>query len=721
MTDEAVETTDWYKHWTDEFSAAKKSNDKWQKNGKKVVKKFLDDRTDSQDDFGYMERRINLFHSNIVTLMAMLYGNTPKVEVDRTFSDPSDDVARVASEMLTRMLTQDIQFAGENQVDVLRSALQDRLLPGLGTARVAYNFESETSTTDAVHDEDGNELAPEVKDEKVTSEWVDILYVHWRDYLWSPARTYGEIRWRAFRSYLSKAQATKRFGAEIAAKLTYTSKGPVNTGKGNDGKGQAINQTEVWEIWDKTTETVFWFVEGFPKILDRQDDPLELDQFFPDPPPMIANVTTTKWEPRADYLLAQDLYDEIDKLQTRISYLTDACKCVGVYDKAQEGVKRIFTEGVENDLIPVDNWAQFGEKNGLQGVIDWVPIEAVVKTIEVLTEKQGEKIQQLYQVTGMSDIMRGSSQPYEAAATSKEKVKYASIRVQCLQDEFARFASDLQSLKVEIIRKHFQPYCIIEQSNIMNTDDAAMAEQAVQFIKGDESAKWRIKIRPESLAMADYAQIKADRMEYINGLAMFMQSAAPLVELDKQIIPTLLKLLQWGLAGFKGSNQIEGVMDQAIKLYTEKAAQPEQEKPDPAMLKAQADIQKTQMEMQQSKEEHQADMQMQREKMQMEMEQSKQEFDFRMMEMQQKFQLEMKKLEMEMQAKVQEQQAQFAFDSAGRQVEVQQKREMGQMEIANKKESATIDREAKTHAAAVQMVSDTEKAKTDSRAGKPDK
>src|SRR5438874_283159 len=99
--------------------------------------------------------------------------------------------------------------------------------------------------------------------------------------------------------------------------------------------------------------------------------------------------------PKSDFMIAQDLYRDIDKLQTRISLLTDAAKLVGVYDKQAEGVKRIFTEGIENDLIAVDNWAMFAEKGGLKGVIDWVPLDMVVNAIEILTSKQQEKIQQL--------------------------------------------------------------------------------------------------------------------------------------------------------------------------------------------------------------------------------------------------------------------------------------------------------------------------------------
>lgn len=691
------------KRWNDEFTYAKSAIKKWHKEGDKVVKRFLDERTNGEEAFPEMYSALNLFHSNVVTLMSMLYGSIPKVEVTRAFADAEDDVARVAAVMATRMLNQDIQDAGEDYISVLRNALQDRLLPGLGTARVRYDFKEETNEYEPELGNDGEELVAGFTENTITDEWVDTIYTHWKDVLWSPARTYSELRWKAFRSYMFRDELVKRFG-DIGKDVPLTSKGPVRTERGADEKGECIMQAEVWEIWDKNSRCVYWYVENYDKTLDKKEDPLELDGFWPDPPPFIANVTTTKWIPRSDYALSQDLYQEIDKLQTRISLLTDACKLVGVYDKSNEEIKRIFNEGVENDLIPVDNWAMFGEKGGLDGSIDWVPLEDVTNTISVLTEKQSEKIQQLYQVTGMSDIMRGASQPYEAASTSKAKVQFASIRVQALQDEFARFASDLQALKMEIIQKHFQPYCIIEQSNIMSTPDAELAEQAIQLLKDPKKARWKVRIRPESLAMADYAQLKADRMEYINGLAMFMQSAAPLVQLDKKIVPVLLKLLQWGLAAFKGSQEIEGVLDRAIDMYTEIAKAPEQEKPDPK-------IEALKMEMQMKQQEHQAKMQSDQQKNQMAMAEMQQKFQLEVAKMQQeiqqdqqKFQLEIKQmlmefmfkkqtLQLEAQAETQEQAAQFAFNTAER------------------KDEAATNREERSHAAAVQMVSDSEKAK----------
>lgn len=700
-----------YKRWNAEFAAAGPAIKKWQKEGDKVVRQYLGKGDNSPDEGGVAEinYKLNLFHSNITTLMSMLYGNTPKVEVDRSFGDSEDDVARVAGEISSRILNQDIQDPGATCVNVLRQALEDRLLPGMGSARCKYDYKSKTVVTPAILDpETGEELAPEVEEEQVVDEWVDILYTHWKDVKWSPARTYEELRWKAYRSYLDYDALCKRFGDEVAEEIPMGAKGkfsPSDTDS-KDGEEQANPQAEVWEIWSKADKKVYWYVEGYQKILEIEDDPLELDQFWPDPPPMIANATTSKWMPRSDYAIAQDLYMQINELETRISMLTRACKLVGVYDKKQEGIKRVFNEAIENDLIPVDNWAAFAEAGGVKGVIDWIPIDMVAEVINQLTLKQESKIQQLYEVTGMSDILRGAAQKYEAAATSKAKDKFASIRVQALQDEFARFAGDLQSIKLEIMQKHFEPYCFLQQSNVERTPDAQYAQEAVELLKDPDAARWRVKVRPESLAMADYAQMKQDRGEFITAVSTFMQSAAPLAQLDKDIVPTLLQLLQWGLAGFKGSSQIEGVMDAAIKAFTEKAKNPEPPPPNPEMEKMKAEMEMAreehQAKMQQQEQKAMADMaemqqksQLEQQKIQAQIEQDKREFELRMAEMQQEFKLEMQKLIMELKA-------------AKAQQDIQ---------VQGQAQSAAIGIEEKEHAAQVQMESADAKARADKSNG----
>jgi hypothetical protein len=607
----------WAERWTTEFAAAEPEFKRFWEQSEKVVKRFLDKRDGADDS----TLKLNLFHSNVTTLRSMLYGRIPKIEVYRRYADSNDDVARVAGVILQRVLSADIEEAGEDYSAVMRSCLDDRLLTGLGTARLKYEFEEEEFVQPPIFDEmTGQELAPEVRENKITDEWVDTIYTHWRDVMWSPCRTWDELRWMAFRAFMTKDEYTKRFGDEFVKEVPVTKHGPVKE-MTEEGKDDAWDRIEVWEIWCKDKKEVHWFIKGFDKVVDRKKDPLGLTGFWPAPPPMLANVTTSLLMPRSDFVIAQDLYNEIDILSTRISLLTKACKVVGVYDKASEGIQRMLNEGVENELIPVDNWAAFAEKGGLKGQVDWLPIEAIVAAIDKLTQKRDEAINLLYQVTGMSDILRGASLAGASATEQAIKARFASVRVQALQDEFARLATDIQRIKAEIVSKHFQPETIVKASNIMTTTDAQMAEQAIGMLKDREATAFRINIRPETLAMVDYAQLKQDRTEYINALGLFLQSASPIIEFAPESTSILLELLKWGLAGFKGSNEIEGVLDQAISQLQQNPPQ----KPKDGEEKAQMEQQKHQMKMQQESEKHQmqmkkmmADWQMDMKKMMME-------------------------------------------------------------------------------------------------------
>jgi hypothetical protein len=554
-------------YWVDEFAAAQKEVERWHQRGDKIIRRFLDERDASTDN----TTRWNLFTANVQTQRAIMYGKTPKVSVSRRFSDSDDDQARVAGEMLERVLNTDIEKAHDGYKEALFNCLQDYQLPGLGNARVRYVAQFETQpATPAVTTVDpmtGQEivLAPEVPAREVkVYEDVETVYAHWRDQLWSPARVFSEVRWWAFKNTMSKPEVQERFGEELAKLIPYSAKGKSRGDDVVDAKKYDPRDcAEVWEIWDKETRTVYWYVKDYQKLLDKKEDPLGLEGFFPFPKPLAANLTTSKFVPTPDFYLAQDIYNEIDQVSERISLLERAVKVAGVYDKTQVGLARLLSEGMENVLIPVDNWAGLAEKGGIRGVVDWLPIEKVVQAMDKLREYRVELQSALYQVTGMSDIMRGQAAASATATEQSIKAKFASVRLQAQQDEFARFASEVQALRAEIISKHFDPQTIVQRSNIMATPDAQMAGPAVELIKSKFYC-YRIEVKPDAINLTDAAAIKQERGEVIGILSQFFASLPQLLPVFPGGMPFLLKLAQWFIAGTRGASEMEGVFDQAI-------------------------------------------------------------------------------------------------------------------------------------------------------------
>ena len=634
-----------YKYWNEELTAARKMLSGFHRQGTDVVQRYLGGNIRRQDEFmSGSSFHLNIFHSNITTLKSLMYGNLPSVTVMRTNNDPKDDVGRVAANILERILTNDIECNGSEYDTVLSADLEDRLIPGLGCSKVRY-------TAKIGIDEMGMEF--------LERESAPVEYVHWQDVCWGWSRTFKDIPWIGFRSYMKKDEAVERWGEDVAKALEYKKQhatDPENSIEmdGDDGPWQVA---EIWEIWDKSKEQVVWYSKGYRKVLETREDFLNLQGFYPCPPFFLANCTTTLYMPRSDFHMAQDLYNEIDELQTRISIITQAVKVVGIYDAGSEEVGRMFEEGMDNDLIPVEKWAMISEKGGLAGTIEWFPIADVVNCLGKLREVRDETIGLLQQVTGMSDIMRGElSGQYEGVGQSQMKAKFGSIRIQALQDEFAGFVTNLMKIKAEIICKHFDMENMARLANVegMN-DDPELIMQGLQLLEDYDESKLRIEIKPESVAMVDFAQKQAERTEFLGAMASYLQMATPMMEAQPGSTPFVLQMLQWGLAGFKGSKDIEGVLDKAI-MQAEQAAEQEQQnpQPDPEQQKAEMEMQKGQMDMQLAQFKAQSTMQLEQMKSQNKQMEIQAETQRDMMTTQASVEADLAKISADMQADIQQ-------------------------------------------------------------------
>ena len=190
----------WYKKWATELLASNKRVKKWHKQGYRIEARYQDRRGMSAESYqgdNSATTRVNLFHANIKTLREMLYGTIPKIDVSRSNADADDDQARVASSILQRMLNANVVASGDDTKSVLGYCLENRLLPGLGIARVRYEFDSESEDIPEIAgwDEDGNEviLAEGYVDELIIAERAPIDFVHWDDFRWGWARTWSEV------------------------------------------------------------------------------------------------------------------------------------------------------------------------------------------------------------------------------------------------------------------------------------------------------------------------------------------------------------------------------------------------------------------------------------------------------------------------------------------------------------------------------------------------
>ncbi len=433
-----------------QLKLAEKEDEAFVKKGRLIVDRYRDKRAETTSPG--KAAKFNILWSNVETLKPILYGRTPKPDVERRHKN-SDPIARMGAQILERALAYEDDL--DEFDDVMNQVVEDRLLPGRGIARVSYD-------ADYGEEEDDPDAEPDEKGEQPTykpldSERAAVKYVFWEDYRQSPARCDYEVWWKAYRCYMTRDELVDRFGKEIGKEVTLDYV-PTGLEEGKDGgpSSDAFKKAQVWEIWDKKKKHVVWVAPSYTdKLLDRKDDPLQLPGFFPSPEPLTATTTNNTTVPVADYIEYQDQAIELDTLTARIDRLTRALAVKGVYAGANKAEIQQLVESGENKMIAVEDWAAFTDKGGLQGMIAWLPVEQVAKVLIQLYDARDRVQRTLYQITGMADILRGETNPNETLGAQQLKSQFATRRISKAQKQVARFARDLIRLRAYVIATHF--------------------------------------------------------------------------------------------------------------------------------------------------------------------------------------------------------------------------------------------------------------------------
>ena len=571
---------------------------KWQARVKKLVKRYRDD---TRGSGGNETAKFNILWSNVQTLIPAVYAKLPKADVQRRFGD-NDPVGRVASRLIERAIDFEIEHYPDFR-STMKYDVEDRFLGGRGTSWVRYEphvapIGVEDDGLSITSDIEAGENAPPPL-EQVEYERAPVDYVHWKDFGHSQGRTWEEVGqvWRWV--YMTREAIVERFGEEMARTIP-TDQGPETLNAYRDSKRQ-YNLAKICELWDKETLKVYWFCKGMPHFIDVRDDPLGVEGFFPCPKPLYATTTSDNLVPVPDFVLYQDQAMELDILSDRIDGLVKALRVRGVYDASQPALQRLMTEGDNNALIPVDKWAAFGEKGGLKGSIDLLPLDTIAQALLQCYQARADIKGQIYEITGIADIIRGQSAASETATAQQIKGQYAGLRLRSMQEDVALYATEVIRLKAQVMCLHYQPQTILAYAAAeqMSDADKALIPQALQLIRDKPLRNFRIDIAADSLVQIDEAQEKQDRMQFLQAFGGFLQQALPVGQASPELIPVMMDLLKYGVQAFKAARPLEGSIDAAVEQLKMAAQQP-RENPEAqrAQMVAQAEQAKAQMMMQ---------------------------------------------------------------------------------------------------------------------------
>ena len=644
-----------YEKWYNAIGSYERTYKKWEGRAEKILKRYRDDsRTQNNPN-----ARFNILYSNVQTVIPAIFARLPRPDVSRRFRD-NDPVGRVASMMLERALEYELEHYTDYK-SAMDSAVFDRMIGGRGTAWVRYEphiVAGEEAPEDGLQVTEDIDEADETQgglenesQERIEYECAPIDYVHWKDFGHSVARTWEEVTavWR--KVYMNRDALVERFGEEVGYQIPLDST-PQDT-KTYAHQQDMVMQAVIYEIWDKETGTALWISKSLGKILDERPDPLQLENFWPCPKPLYSNLTTENLEPLPDFTMYQDQARELDTLADRIDGLINALKVRGVYDASSSELQRLFSEGENNTLIPVQNWMAFAEKQGMKGAIDLVDIAPFANALMSCYQAMEQVKGQIYEIMGIADIQRGQTDPNETLGAQIIKSNNASGRLKTMQHAVVNFATTLLNIKAQIICNHFSEDTIIKISGAqqLSPQDQQLVPQALALLKSESAKNFRIEVTSDSMIYQDEQQEKANRVEFLTAVSQFVQTALPVGQAVPELVPLFMEMLKFGVTAFKAGKQIEGLIDETADKFREQAKAKEGQPKEPT-----PEMQKLQMQAQLEQQKMQFQSQLEQQKMQanIEMERAKQEYQSQ--ETQVRMQMEMQRdaAEREMELKVQQ-------------------------------------------------------------------
>jgi len=641
------------RHWLNEIKDAKKREKDFRKNGAEVIKIYSGEKP---DDIPF-----NILYSNTETLLPALFSQTPRPVVQRRFKD-DDPIGKASALAAQRMLEYlcDTNVEGYESFELsMTSATVDSLLPGRGITGIKYDAEVEGGDSD---DEDDAPAA--VKWEQVCTDSRKWDTVHF-----GYAKKWSKVPWIAYEEFVDEDEAERLFGEKIAAKIQYTAdeqdddeddEQKTSTDDEESGRKVAL----IYQIWDRAGGKKIRYIS--PQYADgylkEDDDPYEITGFFNCPRPLQFLVKSNDLLPVAPYQLYKNQAEELNDLTRRINKVVRAIKVRGLYDGALGGDIAKMLESPDLEMVPTDNAATLGQAGGLDKMIWLWPIEKLVAVLQQLLLAREAAKRTIYEITGVSDIVRGQSVASETLGAQKIKEAWGTMRLKRMQKETQRYARDLMRIMIEVAANKLsvktwaqatglpfvtgeqkaQAQALIQAATLSGVQPDLQALQIMQspawddvltLLRNDMQRAYRIDIETNSTIDVEATEDQKNISEVMQAIAQFLHGIGPLVESGTMPFGVAQTMLLTIVRRFRFGTEVE---DQIKSMQA----------PQPKDDGGKADAAAKQQEMQQKQQEGAIALQVatataeaEMERLTLEREMAREEHTFKMAEMRAKVQL----------------------------------------------------------------------------------
>lgn len=562
--------------WLERIRMSEKREDKWMKDAEKAESIYLAGQCDSDNR---QEPEFNILHSNVETIVPSIYNSTGRPDI-RPRHNVKDDLAKLVSDVFERAIN---AMVDDSRMDAeIEASAQDVFVAGRGIVRVKFDAdvtEQPVMTMDPFSGQPMpamDEMGQPITQPVVTNERVEYENVSWRDFRMGPAKRWKEVSWVAFRHCIDQ-EALEKIEDPALAELQAD---PETAVKPED-------DVTVWEIWCKDTGRVYFIVADNHKVLSIKDDPLQLPGFFPCAAPVQPITPTGKLVPVCPYRIYETLADELDTVTARIRGLTGILEAKGIFAGNQETLDDLAKAG-DGELTAAADLENLLAMGGLEKAVMWWPIDRIIQVVRELTAQREQTKQAIYEITGISDIIRGQGAASETATAQQIKTQWGSLRIKKMQRLIERQVRELFVLTTELISLHFSPETLQKLSGVQ------IPPEAMQLLQKPLD-HYRIDVESDSTVRADLARGREEMGQFLQGTGQYFAAMAPIAQQAPQAMEHIAEIYGSFARQFNLGKQAEDALERLVLMAKEMSQNPP---PNPEAEAMKADMQMRQQEMQ---------------------------------------------------------------------------------------------------------------------------
>ena len=395
--------------------------------------------------------------------------------------------------------------------------------------------------------------------ETLVDERCVVDYIHWTDLLFEPARTWAEVRKVARKTHITKKEFKEKFGEDAYVNYRNAQEAAQEDAEKEINKGRIC----VYEVWCKDSNKVYWLAEGHNEVLKEDEPYLTFDEFFPCPEPLFATLTTGLI-PRPDICFYQDQQETLNQLCQKAQDIARYIKVLSISSSENPELDNILRKP-NGTHIQLSNFQMYLQQGGVKTALEVLSMADHAAILRVLHEAMEQEKQQIYDITGISDIVRGTSRASETLGAQQIKTQYAMSRISDRQRKVAKFCRDVVALIAQVIKNHFQSQTMIKMAGVSN--DPEIEEYlggVIDLLRNDTQSDYRIDIETDSTTFADQEAAKQSAIDLTNALGNLFNVLLPHAQAIPQLMPVINEITLYTTSQFEAGREIRGKLEKAL-------------------------------------------------------------------------------------------------------------------------------------------------------------